>query len=136
MKKADIDIVTQLVAEHIPSVLAIYLFGSQATGLHSTNSDVDIAFLTPFDCRLNPVEVYQLKVKVEMALGKDVDLIHLNQASTVFQFQITTTATHLYVKNASVVLQYEALVLSMYQRLQEERKDILNEIISSGKVYS
>jgi len=136
MKKAEIDSVTQLVTEHIPSVLAIYLFGSQATGLHSTNSDVDIAFLTPFDCRLNPVEVYQLKVKVEIALGKDVDLIHLNQASTVFQFQITTTATHLYVKNASMVLQYEALVLSMYQRLQEERKDILNEIISSGKVYS
>jgi predicted nucleotidyltransferase len=136
MKKEDIDRVIQLITEQIPSTEVIYLFGSEANGTSSTESDVDIALLTPYECKVNSIDLYELKGKVEIALGKDVDIIHLNQASIVFQFQITTTAKQLYAKNASLVLQYEVLVLSMYQRLQEERKDILNEIISSGKVYT
>jgi uncharacterized protein len=136
MQKVEIDKIIQIVIERIPSVQAIYLFGSQATGMNSVSSDVDIAFLTSFDCEINSLEVYEVQMQLEIELGKDVDFVHLNQASTVFQFEITTTATHLYVKDASLVLQYEALVLSMYQRLQEERKDILNEIISSGKIYA
>lgn len=122
--------------EQIPSVQAIYLFGSQATGMSSASSDVDIAFVTPFEYKADPVLLYQMQMQLEMNLGKDVDFIHLNQASTVLQFQITNTGMHLYVKDASLVLQYETLILSMYQRLQEERKDILDEIISSGKVYA
>jgi uncharacterized protein len=136
MLKTEIDKIIQIVTEQIPSVQAIYLFGSQTTGMDSSNSDVDIAFLTPFEYKADPVLLYQVKMQLEISLRKDVDFIHLNQASTVFQFEITTTATHLYVKNTSLVLQYETLVLSMYQRLQEERKDILDQIISSGKVYS
>ena len=136
MKKTEIDKVIQLIVEQIPSVLVIYLFGSQANVMGSPESDVDLAFLTPFESKVNPIELYQLKENLEILLGKDVDFIHLNQASIVFQFQITTTAKQLYVKDASLVLRYEALVLSMYQRLQEERQGILNEIISSGKVYS
>jgi uncharacterized protein len=136
MQKSETDKITQIVIEHIPSVLAVYLFGSHAVGLGTENSDVDIAFLTPFEYKSNPILNYRAKQKLEVALGRDVDFIHLNQASTVFQFEITTTAMHLYVKDASMVLQYEALVLSMYQRLQEERKDILDQIILSGKVYA
>ena len=136
MQKSETDKIIQIVIEQIPSVLAVYLFGSHAAGVDTENSDVDIAFLTPFDYRINPIEIHQVQTQLEVALRKDVDFIHLNQSSTVFQFEITTTATHLYVKDASLVLQYEALVLSMYQRLQEERKDIVDEVISSGKVYA
>lgn len=130
------NIITQLVKEHVASVQAIYLFGSQVMHEASLNSDLDLAFLTSHGSHLTATEIFQIKIKLEAALGVDVDLIHLNQASTVFQFQITTTAKHLYVKDADLVLQYEALVLSMYQRLHEERKEILNEIIASGRVYT
>jgi uncharacterized protein len=136
MLKTEIDKIVQIVTEQIPTVQCVYLFGSQATGMDSESSDVDIAFFTPFESEEDSVIIHQVKMQLEIALGKDVDFIHLNQVSTVLQFQITTTGTHLYVKNASLVLQYETLVLSMYQRLQEERKDIVDEIISSGKVYA
>jgi uncharacterized protein len=136
MLKTEIDKIIQTVTERIPSAQAIYLFGSQATGMNSVSSDVDIAFFTPFESEAGSVLIHQVKMQLEIALGKDVDFKHLNQASTVLQFQVTTTGTHLYVKNASLVLQYETLVLSMYQRLQEEGKDIIDEIISSGKVYA
>jgi uncharacterized protein len=136
MLKTEIDKIIKIVTEQIPSVQAIYIFGSQATGMNSTSSDVDIAFFTPFEYKMDTVFIYKVKMQLEEAIGKDVDFIHLNQASTVLQFVVTTTGSQLYVKNASLVLRYETLVLSMYQRLQEERKDILNEIISSGKVYS
>lgn len=134
--KTEIDQIIQIITERIPSVQAIYLFGSQVAGMNSADSDVDIAFFTPFEYKSDPVLIFRVKQELELALGKDVDLIHLNQASMVFQFEITTTAAHLYVKDASLILQYETLVLSMYQRLQEERKDILDQIISSGEVYA
>jgi uncharacterized protein len=136
MLKTEIDKIIQTVTERIPSAQAIYLFGSQAIGMSSAGSDVDIAFFAPFEYKADPVLLYQVQMQLEITLGKDVDFIHLNQESTVLQFQITTTGTHLYVKDTSLVLQYETLVLSMYQRLQEERKDIVDEIISSGKVYA
>jgi predicted nucleotidyltransferase len=118
MLKADIDKIVKIATEQIPSVQAVYLFGSHASGMSSSSSDVDIAFFTAFECQADSVLIHQVQMRLEMALGKEVDFIHLN------------------VKNASLILQYETLVLSMYQRLQEERKDILDEIISSGKVYA
>jgi uncharacterized protein len=136
MLKIETDKIVQIVTEQIPSAQAIYLFGSQATEMNSVGSDVDIAFFTPFECEAESVLIHQVKMQLEITLKKDVDFINLNQASTVLQFQITTTGTHLYVKDSSLVLQYETLVLSMYQRLQEERKDIIDEVISSGKVYA
>ncbi|MBX2894133.1 MAG: nucleotidyltransferase domain-containing protein [Cyclobacteriaceae bacterium] len=135
MKKIEINKIIQLIVDHVPPVRAIYLFGSQAEGSHSLNSDVDIAFLTPYEVKLSNLELYNLKSKIEIALNKDADLIHLNQATLVLQFQITTTGIPIYGRSNTDILEYEALILSMYQRLQEERKDILNEIVTSGKVY-
>jgi uncharacterized protein len=136
MNESMMNKIITIITGQIPSALAIYIFGSHATDTNLSQSDVDIAFFTPFESKISPIEIHRIKMQLEVALGKDVDLVHLNTATTVFQFEITTTAKQLYVSDAEVVLKYEALVLSMYQRLQEERKDILDEIISSGKVYA
>jgi uncharacterized protein len=83
MLKFDVDRIIQIVTEQIPSVQAIYLFGSKAIGTDSADSDVDVAFFTPFEYKTNPVPTYQVKMQLEVALGRDVDFIHLNQMSTV-----------------------------------------------------
>lgn len=49
MLKTETDKIIQIVTERIPAVLAIYLFGSHATGMDTEYSDVDVAFFTPFD---------------------------------------------------------------------------------------
>lgn len=136
MLKNETENIVRIVKTHFPKVEAVYLFGSQAIGLDTKNSDVDVAFFTLHDDEITPFRVYDAQKELEVFLHKDVDLVHLQSASTVFQFQVITTGIHLYVRNPSFLLQQETLVFSMYQRLNEERKDILNDIVSAGKIYS
>ncbi len=136
MLKNETENIVRILKVHFPYVEAIYLFGSQAIGADTQNSDVDVAFFTLHDDVIAPLRVYDAQKELEVFLHKDVDLVHLQSASTVFQFQVITTGIHLYVRNPSFLLQQETLVFSMYQRLNEERKEILNDIVSSGKIYS
>ena len=115
---------------------AVYLFGSQANGLTTDSSDIDLAFFTAMTEEIPSLKLYKVQKELEIFFRKDVDLVYLNKASIVFQFQVVTTGVPLYVKNASQLLRQEALILSMYQRLNEERKGILDEIASTGKIYS
>jgi uncharacterized protein len=136
MLPIDNNLIVETILSNFPEVQGIYLFGSHATNSSTHNSDIDIAFLTLEGNVILPLQIFHVKTELEVKFGKDIDLIHLNSASTVFQFQIVTTAIQLFAKNPSFLLRYEALVLSRYQRFNEERKAIIEEIISSGKVYS
>jgi uncharacterized protein len=127
--------IQQLIQTIFVDVEAIYLFGSLANDSAHETSDVDLAFLAHGKCIISVMEIFKVKQELEIALGKDVDLICLNTASTVFQFQVVTTGVALFIKNEAKVSAYEAMVLSQYQYLNEERKYIIEEIISSGKVY-
>lgn len=63
-----------------PAVIYAYLFGSVARGDAGPRSDVDIAVLTPDEIEpglLKPLT--RLKLNLEDALGRRVDLVHLNQ---------------------------------------------------------
>ena len=124
-----------IICDKFSLVEAIYIFGSFADNSATESSDVDIAFMTSDAVTIPDLKIFGTKQELEIALGKDVDLIHLNSVSTVFQFQIVTTGFQLFVNDTEYVLNYEARVLSQYQRLHEERKHILEEIILSGKVY-
>ena len=136
MLQIETENIVRIIKLHFPNVEAIYLFGSQATGHKTKNSDIDVAFFSKHRDNITPLKVYGAQKELEVSLHKDVDLVHLNQASTVFQFQVVNAGVIIYVKNPSFLLQQEALVLSMYQRLNEERKHIMNEVASSGKIYS
>jgi predicted nucleotidyltransferase len=129
-------LIAETIVSSFPEVQAIYLFGSQATNSSRHDSDIDIAFLTSEGIIIPPVQLFNVKTELEVKFGKEVDLIHLNSASTVLQFQVTTTGIQLFAKNPAFLLRFEAMVLSQYQRFNEERKAIIEEIISSGKVYS
>jgi hypothetical protein len=79
--------------------------------------------LTP--CHLELVE----------ALGKDVDLLNARQVSTVFQKEIVAKGRLLYCADKYAVDEFEMLTLSYYQKLNEERKEILEEFERTGKAY-
>ncbi len=136
MLPIDNDLIVETIVSSFPEVQGIYLFGSHATNSSTHNSDMDVAFLALEGNVILPLQLFHVKTELEVKFRKDIDLIHLNSASTVFQFQIVTTAKQLFAKNPTFLLRYEAMVLSRYQRFNEERKEIIEEIISSGKVYS
>jgi predicted nucleotidyltransferase len=127
-----------IVKKYFPSVQAIYLFGSFDTPYASLESDVDIALLLPHQLSKENDSPHwsQCKEDLETGLSKMVDLINLRAVSTVFQNEIISTARYLLNADHSAVNEFEGLTLSFYQKLNEERRFILEEIKKTGRILS
>ncbi len=130
----DIDAsIIELLRRDLPSLVAIYRFGSSITAYERPGSDVDLAILP--SCPLDTVRVWELAQVVAQALDKDVDLVDLLRASTVMRAQIISTGKRLYCSNRSECESFEDYAYSAYARLNEERKGILQDIKQRGTVY-
>ena len=127
----------QIVLEHYPRAQAIYLFGTYGTADEWPNSDVDIAvLLPPKQARDHPqLTLTPCHLELSEALGKEVDLLNARQVSTVFQKEILASGRLLYCADENAVAEFEMLTLSFYQKLNEERKEILEEFERTGKAY-
>ncbi|WP_226679847.1 type VII toxin-antitoxin system MntA family adenylyltransferase antitoxin [Sutcliffiella horikoshii] len=125
-------IIDFLVKELSPEV--IYLFGSQTTPeLTHPGSDVDVAYLS--SKKLDHYERYMLAQKLASLINKDVDLVDLTQASTVFQMQIITKGKVIYLSDKKRQALFEMVTYKKYAMLNEERKRILDRVTESGRVY-
>jgi uncharacterized protein len=132
------EIIQDIVLHHYQDVQAIYLFGSYASDDVRAESDIDIALLLPHQ---QAKEVPSLlltpcHLDLEDALRIKVDLVNLRQVSTVFQKEIVFKGQLLYNANAYAVAEFEMLTLSFYQKLNEERREILAEFFRSKQAYS
>jgi len=134
----DTKAIIQTILAHYSTVQAIYLFGSFGTDNAWPNSDVDIAVLLPPDeaKRAGHQALGNARVALERLLGKDVDLINLRQVSTVFQKEIIMAERRIFCADAYAADEFEMLVLSYYQKLNEERVDVLAEGLRSGRFYN
>lgn len=130
------DEIRRIILKAIPDVLAVYLFGSRADGTFNPNSDFDLGILLPRNNLIDDRALFYLQQDISSSINHDVDLICLNNATLVMQFLITSNGILLFEKDKAEILKFETLVLSMYQRFNEERRGILEEIHSSGKIYS
>jgi uncharacterized protein len=87
------------------------------------------------DSSLSTYEIFLLAQELADILKIDVDLVNLGTASTVFKAQIYTTGTVIYSKDDTLLRNQQMTALSMYAKLNEERKNILKNISESGSVY-
>lgn len=122
----DRDNLTQAIKQQIPTVRLIYLFGSQADGSATSSSDIDIAVL--LENKLDPVARFDLEQNLAITLNQDVDLVDLLTASTVLQNQVIMN-NELLFGSENEQTKFEMQVMSMYQHLNEERADILQEYL-------
>ncbi|HEC31343.1 MAG: nucleotidyltransferase domain-containing protein [Deltaproteobacteria bacterium] len=79
----------------MPRALLVDVFGSEAKGKARCGSDIDVAVLLREDCENRP-DYLELKVELERALDKDVDLVILNDASEVLKHQVRTDGKIIY----------------------------------------
>ena len=129
--------IIEAVLKHYPDVQAIYLFGSYDTEHEWPDSDVDIALLLPPKKvrEAGSLALSPLWFELERLLGKTVDLIDLRQASTVFQKEIIMADRRIYCRDEYAVDEFEMLTLSFYQKLNQERSEVLAEGLRSGRFY-
>lgn len=129
-------VIIELLTEQLPKLQGVYLFGSQADGTARAHSDYDIAFLVEWGHSPSRRELWKLSLLLAKQLRVDyVDLIDLQNASTVFRFEIVSTGERIFTKDEDYCATFEMTVYSMYQRLNFERREILEDIKKRGYIY-
>lgn len=117
-----------------PQVKGIYVFGSFASKTETQDSDLDIALL--LDKPADSVTLWNVAQNIAYRIHREVDLVDLLAASTVFRFQIVTTAKLIDCQDFKSCDLFEDLSYSMYLRFNEERKEILEDIKNSGRILN
>ena len=125
-------IITTLIHE-IPTLQALYIFGSQQDGTATNKSDIDIAFLSTE--KMKSLQRWDISKKLAKELSQDIDLIELSQTNTIFRYQILSTAERIYGEGYEVE-SFETLAYSFYLRFQEECKPIVDAICEDIKHFS
>ncbi len=80
--------------------LAVYLFGSQASGRAGPRSDIDVAVLLD---RKSASKAFDLEMQWREALSRiferDVDVVILNRADPVLKFQVYAKGAPVLIRN-------------------------------------
>ena len=121
--------------DNLPSLEAIYLFGSWGTEYERKGGDVDIALLLPFREAREQGSLYTttLHQMLERLFSKDVDLINLRCVPTVLQKEVIGADRRIYCADTAAADEFEMLTISFYQKLNEERRGILKSFYETGR---
>jgi len=126
-----------LITKHLTDKLAAYLiivFGSAARGRLRPDSDIDLAFLSKYE--FSPYDVFMAAQELAGILDRDVDLVDLSKASTVFQAQIVGKGKVLFCSDDKERMVFAMTALKKYAKLNEERACILAKVTERGRVYA
>ncbi|CAG0957618.1 hypothetical protein MYXO_00572 [Myxococcaceae bacterium] len=129
----DLEPARDRILREVSAVAVIYLFGSAARDDLHASSDVDLAFLA--DRPLDPVARFALQERIAGDLHRDVDLVDLRTASTVMRVQVIVGGQILFERDPAERALFEASALGAYARLNEARRDILEDVRRSGRVH-
>ncbi len=130
--------IVDLILHRYPHTFAIYLFGSHAEGSTHPNSDLDLAILLPHETAsdIAPWDWIELTQAIEDCAGIDrVDLINLRQVDTVLQMEVIYRGNRIFCSNKQVADEYEILTTALYQQLELERRELVEDGIRSGRFY-
>jgi len=130
--------IIEVVLEHHREVQAVYLFGSYGTGEEWPQSDVDIAVLLPPATAksLGFFDLINTQTALASGLHKSVDLVNLRRVSTVLQKEVVMADRRIHTPDEHAADEFEMLVLSLYQKLNQERAEVLSEGLRSGRFYA
>ncbi|OGW99834.1 MAG: hypothetical protein A2Y00_06590 [Omnitrophica WOR_2 bacterium GWF2_43_52] len=98
------------------SLLAIYLFGSRASGKARKYSDIDIAAL--YDEKVDKKEYTDKRIEIMTAvselLDREVDVVVLNQAPPILKYHILKYGMRLYERSNRQEHSFEVQAIQEY----------------------
>lgn len=122
-----IEIIKNILSDALAPSL-IYIFGSISKDKVRKDSDIDIAILT--DRQIDEYKLFILSQKLADVLKREVDLVDLKKASTVFKIQIIKTGKLIYNSDNLRKMYFQMRAMRDYTLLNEERMEIINKIKS------
>jgi predicted nucleotidyltransferase len=141
VERSGIEAIGSILTGEYPSLQAVYLFGSAAEAepgeAFDGAGDIDIALLLPVEeAQRNEVLIFaDAKTELEDVFSRPVDLINLRMVSVVFRKEIIETGRLIHAADIEAVDTFEMLTISFYQKLNEERKEILDEFFRSKRAF-
>ena len=134
MKPIPNEMIVDQVLKAMPEVWAIYRFGSAGTPFERTDSDIDLAILSPKP--MAGVARWELAQDLAWQLKRDVDVVDLLCASTVLRQQVFSRGQRIYCADWFPAEEFESRALSDYVRLNEARQGILRDIHERGRIHA
>ncbi len=103
-------------------IVALYLFGSQATAKKGPLSDVDVALLLD-EGRVQPRKRFDLQLELlgeamHRCRRSDVDLVLLNEATPLLAYEVIRSGRLLYERDHDARVSFEAKALQHYLDLE------------------
>jgi uncharacterized protein len=113
---------------------ALWLFGSAATGMATTDSDIDLAAL--FRRRPSAVELLEARQQLGSLVSRDVDLVDLDRAPPVLLMQVLRHGQLLLDREPARRMRLVAAAPGRYEDLKIVRREAEQSLlkrVSSGR---
>lgn len=127
------DELVRYMRQSVPSLIALYRFGSQAKGGVRPESDVDLALLAREP--IPSMRQFEMAQELATQLHCDVDLVDLRTVSTVMRMQVLSAGVCLDASDEPARREFEMYAYADYARLNEERRELVKGITERGIVY-
>ena len=133
--KNGIEVISSKIVEYFKGKepILIYLFGSYAKDLATEESDIDIAIL--LGKKMNKLQLYEHKMELVDRLGKEIDLIDLEEANIILKFQVVNSGINIYNKQSIEHYLYKYRVIGNYYQYKEDVQVVKNGIKKRGYVW-
>lgn len=118
----------------LPDLRAVYLFGSAAADVLREDSDIDLAVLAGRPMTLR--DRLELGARCALRLYREVDLVDLFNATPVLLRQVLESGRLVYARSEPEVAQFETTALSRYCAWNEERRGLIDDILTRGSIYA
>lgn len=134
---ATTELIRRILDAH-PNTQAIYLYGSWGTPEQWPTSDIDLAVLLP------PVESKTLDIMAWLGLSVELahiagvqkaDLINLRKVGALLRKEVVAADRRIYCADEYAADEFEMLSISFYQKMNEERRGIVEEFHRTGRAH-
>jgi len=96
------------------AIVAAYLFGSAAQGKMRPGSDIDIALLVEPEAE-ESFPLLETIVELEKLCGKETDVVLLNRAGELLQYEVRRTGRLIFERDAAQRKQFEVSGRKRYE---------------------
>ena len=111
------------------AVVAAYLFGSAVQRRLTADSDLDVGLL--FETPPEGLRLLELQEELTTVLGRQADLVSLNQASPILGMQVLKHGELVFERSERAVREFQVRTLFAYFDLKQTRKPIEAALLSS-----
>lgn len=113
---------------------AVYLFGSEASGMSNDKSDVDIGILFEKHHLPSRDDLLDIEDNLTSLFRREVDLVVLNNASPIIRMQVLKKGKKIVEHNRKDVNFFFVRTLNEYDDLKQVRS-VIERSIERGRIY-